>query len=97
MFLDASSTVTLDWSLVVAVIALVVSVVSALFTGWEVLVFRRMSQLEKQELDLHEKELDLEKQRFLLKKNGSTVGNCLKKCLDLGLTLNSSSLTDLTA
>jgi NhaP-type Na+/H+ and K+/H+ antiporter len=80
MFLDVPPTVTLDWSLILAVIALVVSVVSALFTGWEVLVFRRMSELEKQEYELHKRELDLqekefagEKERFLFRLNVNTT------------------------
>ena len=68
--LDASLTApTTDW---LAILAIVISVLSALFTCWQTLVFKRMSELQKQELDLqrkdyelHEQEWNREKERFL--------------------------------
>jgi hypothetical protein len=84
MFLDASSTVTLDWNLVftiaISLIALIVSALSALFAYTEASTFKKMYALEKQEYDLHRKELDLhekefnsEKERFLSKLDVNTT------------------------
>ena len=75
MFLDAlASLSSVEWTVVLSVIALLVSALSALFTYTEASTFKKMYSLEKQEydlhkreLELHEKELDSENRRFLLK------------------------------
>lgn len=52
-----------------ASIALVIALGAALFTGWQTFLFKRMSDLQRQDLDLHRKEYDGEKRRFLWKES----------------------------
>jgi hypothetical protein len=44
---------------------LVISILSALFVGWQTYFFKKMSDSAKEELALHEKELTFQKERYL--------------------------------